>query len=72
MRLNFLSLIPRVITGDLGFSIVNMTFELTEGGQSFEYRMGMKMLNRRNMHALSERLKSEASVVEFRIAPEGT
>lgn len=61
----------RAITEALGFSIANMTFELTDGGQSFEYRMGMKTLNRRNMHALSERLKNEASVVEFRIAPEG-
>jgi len=61
----------RAITEALGFSIANMTFELTDGGQSFEYRMGMKTLNRRNMHALSERLKIEASVVEFRIAPEG-
>lgn len=61
----------RAITGALGFSIANMTFELTEGGQSFEYRMGMKTLNRRNLHALSERLKNEVSVVEFLIAPEG-
>ncbi len=61
----------RAITEALGFSIANMTFELTDGGQSFEYRMGMKTLNRRNMHALSEQLKNEASVVEFRIAPEG-
>ena len=61
----------RVFTSDLGFSIANMTFELTDGGQSFEYRMGIKTLNSRNMHALSERLKNETAVVEFRITPVG-
>jgi putative Mg2+ transporter-C (MgtC) family protein len=61
----------RVITKETGFSIANMTFELTDGGQSFEYRMGIKTLNARNMHALSERLKNEAAVVEFRITPVG-
>jgi hypothetical protein len=48
-----------------------MTLELTDGGQSFEYRMGIKTLNVRNMHALSERLKNEVAVVEFRITPVG-
>lgn len=61
----------RAIAKETGFSIANMTFELTDGGQSFEYRMGIKTLNPRNMHALSERLKGEAAVVEFRITPVG-
>lgn len=61
----------RAITRETGFSIANMTFELTDGGQSFEYRMGIKTLKSRNMLALSERLKQEASVVEFRITPIG-
>ncbi len=61
----------RAITRELGFSIANMTYELTDGGRSFEYRMGVKTLNTRDMHALSERLKSETSVVEFRITPVG-
>ncbi len=61
----------RAITKEASFSIANMTFELTDGGQSFEYRMGIKTLNMRNMYVLSERLKSEAAVVEFRITPVG-
>lgn len=61
----------RAIARETGFSIANMTFELTDGGLSFEYRMGIKTLNSRNMHALSERLKNEAAVVEFRITPVG-
>lgn len=61
----------RAITRETGFSIANMTFELTDGGQSFEYRMGIKTLKSHNMLALSERLKQEASVVEFRITPIG-
>jgi putative Mg2+ transporter-C (MgtC) family protein len=61
----------RAITRATGFSIANMTFELTDGGQSFEYRMGIKTLHTRNMNALSELLKSETSVVEFRITPVG-
>lgn len=61
----------RVIAREAGFSVANMTFELTDGGQSFEYRMGIKTLHMPNMNALSERLKNEASVVEFRITPVG-
>lgn len=61
----------RAIAKETDFSIANMTFELTDGGQSFEYRMGIKTLKSRNMLALSERLKQEASVVEFRITPIG-
>ena len=61
----------RAIAREAGFSVANMTFELTDGGQSFEYRMGIKTLHMRNMNALSERLKNEASVVEFRITPVG-
>jgi len=61
----------RTLTRELDFSIANMTFELTDGGQSFEYRMGIKTLHQRNLHALSERLKNESPVVEFRITPVG-
>jgi putative Mg2+ transporter-C (MgtC) family protein len=61
----------RAIAKAAGFSIANMTFEQTDGGQSFEYRMGIKTLKMRNMNTLSERLKGETSVVEFRITPVG-
>ena len=61
----------RVIAKEAGFSIANMTFALTDDGQSFEYHMGIKTLNPGNLHMLSERLKGESSVVEFRITPVG-
>ncbi len=61
----------RAIVRAVGFSIANMTYELTDGGESFEYRMGIKTLNPGNMHALSERLKAETAVVEFSLTPVG-
>jgi len=61
----------RAIAKACGFSIANLTYELTDGGQSFEYRMGMKTLRVSNMNALSERLKADTSVVEFRLTPVG-
>ncbi len=61
----------RAIAREAGFSVANMTFELTDGGQSFECRMGIKTLHMRNMNLLSERLKKEPAVVEFRITPVG-
>jgi len=61
----------RAIAKAAGFSIANMTYELTDGGESFEYRMGIKTLNPGNMHVLSERLKGETAVVEFSLTPVG-
>jgi putative Mg2+ transporter-C (MgtC) family protein len=61
----------RAMAKEAGFSIANMTFALTDDGQSFEYHMGIKTLNPGNLHMLSERLKGESSVVEFRITPVG-
>ncbi len=59
----------RLIAKAAGFSIANMTYELTDGGESFEYRMGIKTLNPGNMHVLSERLKGETTVLEFSLTP---
>ncbi len=56
---------------ELGFSIANLTFVLTEEGRMFEYRMGIKTLNPHVLKALSDRLQGVASVVEYSITPVG-
>jgi len=56
---------------ELGFSIANLTFVLTDEGRMFEYRMGIKTLNPHVLKTLSDRLQSEGSVVEFSITPVG-
>jgi putative Mg2+ transporter-C (MgtC) family protein len=62
----------RAMIGGLGFSIANLSYSLIDEGRHFEYRMVLRTLNSRAAQTLSERLKSEPSVVEFRIAPVGT
>ena len=61
----------RDIGRELGFSIANLTFMLTDEGRSFEYRMGIKTLNTQVLKTLSDRLQSETSVIEFSITPVG-
>jgi putative Mg2+ transporter-C (MgtC) family protein len=59
-----------LITG-YGFSIANLSYALIDDGSRFEYRMVLRTVDARAAEALSTRLKSEASVVEFRIYPVG-
>jgi putative Mg2+ transporter-C (MgtC) family protein len=58
------------ITG-YGFSIANLHHALVEDGTRFEYRMVLRTVDREAARALSDRLRSESSVVEFRISPVG-
>jgi putative Mg2+ transporter-C (MgtC) family protein len=62
----------RSLINGLGFSIANLSYRLCADGQRFEYRMVLRTLDPRSAQALSDRLKSEPSVVEFRISPVGT
>ena len=59
-----------LITG-YGFSIANLNYALFDDGRRFEYRMVLRSVDPGGAQALSDRLKSEPSVVEFRISPVG-
>jgi len=54
-----------------GFSVANLSSRLTDGGQTFEYRMMVKSLKRDAMDALSRDLRGMQDVTEFRISPTG-
>ena len=62
----------RSLAGSHGFSIANLSYALIADGARFEYRMVLRTVNPRAAEALSNRLKSEPSVVEFRIFPAGS
>jgi putative Mg2+ transporter-C (MgtC) family protein len=52
-----------------GFSLHNLSYRLHGDVGQFEYRMVLRTMDVGNARALSERLKSDPSVLEFRIAP---
>jgi putative Mg2+ transporter-C (MgtC) family protein len=59
-----------LITG-LGFSIANLSYQLSRDGRCFEYRMMIRTLHAENLRRLAETLASRDAVLEFRIAPTG-
>jgi putative Mg2+ transporter-C (MgtC) family protein len=61
----------RSLIAGYGFSIANLSYALIDDGSRFEYRMVLRTVDPRGTEALSNRLKSEPSVVEFRISPVG-
>jgi putative Mg2+ transporter-C (MgtC) family protein len=61
----------RRLIGEHGFSIANLSYRLSAGGQLFEYGMVIKSRDRRNADALSKHLCNLPEVREFRIAPTG-
>jgi putative Mg2+ transporter-C (MgtC) family protein len=54
-----------------GFALHNLSYRLHGDVGQFEYRMVLRTLDAHNAHALSEKLKADPSVLEFRIAPTG-
>jgi putative Mg2+ transporter-C (MgtC) family protein len=61
----------RSLVGSTGFSLHNLSYRLHGDISQFEYRMVLRTLDVGNAHALSEKLKADPSVLEFRIAPTG-
>jgi putative Mg2+ transporter-C (MgtC) family protein len=59
----------RNLVQSTGFSLHNLSYRLHGDVGQFEYRMVLRTMNAGNAHALSERLKADTSVLEFRIAP---
>jgi putative Mg2+ transporter-C (MgtC) family protein len=54
-----------------GFSIANLSSRLTEGGKLFEYRMVLRSRDPKNAERLSQHLRKQPQVIEFRISPTG-
>jgi putative Mg2+ transporter-C (MgtC) family protein len=54
-----------------GFSIANLASRLTDGGKQFEYRMVLRSRDPMSAEKLSQYLRKQPQVIEFRISPTG-
>ena len=54
-----------------GFSLHNLSYRLHGELGQFEYRMVLRTLDAANARALSDKLRADPSVLDFRIAPTG-
>ena len=61
----------RMLVGEHGFTIANLSHWLTESGKAFEYRMVIRGYDRGNVDRLSQHLRTVPGITEFRIAPMG-
>jgi putative Mg2+ transporter-C (MgtC) family protein len=59
----------RQLVAQLGFSVYNLTYRLTGDGEQFEYRMVLRAVGSDASRALSDALKANPRVLEYRIAP---
>jgi putative Mg2+ transporter-C (MgtC) family protein len=59
----------RALVAASGFSLHNMSYRLHADVGQFEYRMVLRTLDAGNARTLAEKLKADATVLEFRIAP---
>jgi putative Mg2+ transporter-C (MgtC) family protein len=61
----------RILVGDHGFTVANVSHRLTDSGKIFEYRMVIRSYDRSNADRLSQQLRTLPGIIEFRIAPTG-
>lgn len=61
----------RELIESMGFSLHNLSYRLHGELGQFEYRMVLRTLDPANSRALSDKLRADPSVLEFRIAPTG-
>ncbi|HEX2332449.1 MAG TPA: MgtC/SapB family protein [Burkholderiales bacterium] len=61
----------RALIESTGFSAHNLSYRLHSDLGQFEYRMVLRTLDASNARALSDKLRADSSVLEFRIAPTG-
>jgi len=52
-----------------GFSVRNLTYRLAAEGAQFEYRMVLRSMGDESARALSDALRANRAVLEYRIAP---
>jgi putative Mg2+ transporter-C (MgtC) family protein len=57
------------LLADHGFVISNMSYQLSEAGRHFEYRMDIMTYDRGNASRLAETLNASTRVTAFRITP---
>jgi putative Mg2+ transporter-C (MgtC) family protein len=64
---------PRLgsIVESTGFSLHNLSYRLHGDVGQFEYRMVLRTLDAANARTLSDKLRADPEVLEFRIAPTG-
>ena len=55
----------------VGFTVANMSYRVTNGGASFEYRMIIRTTDAKNTERLADSLRKLEQVREFRISPAG-
>ena len=61
----------RELVRSTGFSLHNLSYRLHGDVEQFEYRMVLRTMNAGNARALSDKLRADPAVLEFRIAPTG-
>jgi putative Mg2+ transporter-C (MgtC) family protein len=61
----------RELIQSTGFSLHNLSYRLHGELGQFEYRMVLRTLEAANARVLSDKLRADPSVLEFRIAPTG-
>lgn len=61
----------RSLLGAYGFSVANMSYRITGGGDRFEYRMVIRTADRNNTARLAHALRELPAVREFKLSPTG-
>ena len=61
----------RALIAEHHFSIANLSYRLIDDGESFEYRMMIRTMDRGNAGRLAETLTRRGDVMEFRVSPTG-
>lgn len=63
--------VVRGLIAQYGFSIANMSYRLTDAGATFEYRMTIRTVDKRNIERFAADLRARPDLLEFRISPTG-
>lgn len=61
----------RALVSAHGFSVAEVGYHMSAGGNYFEYRGVIRTLHKKNLRLLSETLRQSPDVLEFRMAPTG-
>lgn len=61
----------RALIAEHQFTIANLSYRLVADGQSFEYRMVIRTMDRANAGRLASTLTQRSDVLEFRVSPTG-
>jgi len=59
----------RKLVSQHGFTVYNLSYRLAADGAQFEYRMVLRAVGTEGVRGLSDALKGDRAVIEYRIAP---